>query len=469
MLGMRYEAGCIASDGSAPESGARGDECSRGAGGYGLVGVEQFNKVLISPLLCWLNLISGSSADRRTKEASGMKIQLAHKIELDPTAAQARYFAQACGVARFSYNWALAEWKRQYKAGEKPSEAALRRKLNSLKEADFPWMSDVTKCAPQQAIKNLGSAFKRFFKKQGKYPKFKKKGVHDSFRADNGPADKHSHAVQIVGKEVTLPKIGRVRMKEGLRLQGRVISCTVSRVAHKWFASFQVEIDHQPPVRESQAVGVDLGVKTLATLSDGTAFDNPKALRSNLKKLKRLSRSLSRKKKGSANRKKARLKLAKLHYRISCIRKDALHKLTSYLTKTYTDIGIEDLNVRGMVKNRKLSRAVSDVGFYEFRRQLEYKALLYGARVVVADRWFPSSKTCSECGEVKPALELSERSWSCNCGAVHDRDVNAAINLRNLAASSAVTACGEISSGFGLTAGVKLNSEKQEPGESYAA
>lgn len=395
-------------------------------------------------------------------------IQLAHKIELDPTVAQARYFARACGTARFSYNWALAEWQKQFKAGEKPSEAALRRQLNSLKGTDFPWMGDVTKCAPQQAIKNLGSAFKRFFKKQGKYPRFKKKGVHDSFRADNGPVDKDSHAVVVAGREVQLPKVGRVKMKEALRFQGRIISCTVSRVAHKWFASIQVEIDHQPPVRENQAaVGVDLGLKTLAVLSDGTSFENPKALRSNLQKLKRLSRSMARKRKGSANRKKAREKLARLHYRIGCIRKDALHKLTTFLVKNFTVIGIEDLNIRGMLKNRKLSRAIADVGMHEFRRQLEYKAALYGSTVVVADRWFPSSKTCSECGCIKATLELSERTWQCgDCGAEHDRDHNAAKNLKILAESTSVSACGE---NVSPSVTAWLSSLKQELGDSCAA
>ena len=392
-------------------------------------------------------------------------IKLAHKIELDPTVAQERYFARACGVARFSYNWALAEWQRQYKAGEKPSEAALRRKLNATKGTDFPWMQEVTKCAPQQGIKNLGSAFKRFFNKQGKYPRFKKKGLHDSFRADNGPVDKLSHAVLVDGRAVTLPKIGRVRLKEALRLRGRVLSVVVSRVAHKWFASFSVEIDHTVPVRENQtAVGVDLGIKSLAVLSDGTVFENPKALRSNLVKLKRLSRSLSRKQKGSANRRKAREKLARLHYRIGCIRKEALHKATTFLTKNFSVIGIEDLNIRGMVKNRKLSRAIADVGMFEFKRQLEYKAALYGSRVVVADRWFPSSKTCSECGCIKPHLALSERSWQCqDCGAEHDRDLNAAKNLKMLAESSSVTACGEPSSGKSRKRLAKLNSVKQEP------
>jgi putative transposase len=396
-------------------------------------------------------------------------IQLAHKIELDPTVAQARYFARACGVARFSFNWALAEWQRQYKAGEKPSEAALRRQLNSLKTDQFPWMTEVTKCAPQQGIKNLGSAFKRFFKKQGKYPRFKKKGQHDSFRADNGPVDKLSHAVLVAGCAVTLPKIGKVRLKEELRLTGRILSVVVSRVAHKWFASFSIEIEHQVPVRENQAaVGVDLGIKSLAVLSDGTVFENPKALRSNLKKLRTLSRSLSRKRKGSANRKKARAKLAKLHYRISCIRKDALHKLTTFLTQKFTHIGIEDLNVSGMLKNRKLSRAIADVGMHEFRRQLAYKAAFYGCRVVVADRWFPSSKTCSECGCIKPHLELSERNWQCqDCGTEHDRDHNAAKNLKMLAESTSVTACGENVSP-GATA-AWLSSLKQELGKPCAA
>jgi putative transposase len=390
-------------------------------------------------------------------------------VELDPTVAQAKYFAQACGVARFSYNWALSEWQTQYKNGEKPNEAALRRQLNAIKGEEYPWMESVTKCAVQYAIKNLGKAFQGFFKKVRKYPRFKKKGVsRDVFRADNGPANPQSHAVKIIARRVKLPIIGSVKMKERLRFQGRIISCTISRTAHKWFASFQVEIDQKPPVRENQAtVGVDLGIKTLAVLSDGTTFDNPKALRNNLNQLRRLSRSLSRKQKGSSNRRKARARLARLHYRISCVRNDALHKITSYLTRNFTLIGIENLNVRGMLKNSKLSRAISDVGLFEFRRQLDYKGALYGARLVVADRWFPSSKTCSECGVVKETLGLSERSWSCGCGAHHDRDLNAATNLKFMAESSSVTACGELSSGSALRDGTKLNSMKQEPGKSY--
>lgn len=384
---------------------------------------------------------------------------LAHKIALDPNVEQAVYFARACGTARFAWNWALSEWQRQYKEGGKPSEAALRKQLNTAKREQFPWMLEVTKVAPQQAIKNLGAAFKRFFEGKAKYPRFKKKGIHDSFRAENGPG-----TFAFDEKRIKLPVVGWVKMREILRLEGKILSATVSRVADRWFVSVTVEVAHQVPVRENQAVGgVDLGVKALATMSDGGAVEGPKALRSNLKKLRRLSRSLSRKVKGSANRRKAKAKIARLHARISNIRKDGLHKLTTELVNRFAVIGIEDLNVKGMMANGKLSRAVADMGFHEFRRQLDYKAAMAGTRIVVADRWFPSSKTCSDCGHVVPTLPLSVRDWVCPaCGSVHDRDRNAAINLMNIAASSAVTACGAGSSDGGLAPVVKLSAMKQE-------
>jgi putative transposase len=390
---------------------------------------------------------------------------IAHKIALDPNAAQESYFARACGTARFAYNWALAEWKRQYLAGEKPSEASLRRKLNSLKDEQFPWMREVTKNAPQQAIKNLGAAFKNFFAGTGQYPQFKKKGQHDSFRADNGPDKDHPNAVEVDGKRVKLPVIGWVKMREPLRFCARVKSAVVSRTADRWFVSLSVEIEHVPPIRENQAVvGVDLGIKALATLSDDAPpVESPKALRRNLKKLKRLSRSLSRKVKGSANRRKAKVKIARLHARIANVRGDALHKLTTDLVRRFDIIGIEDLNVRGMMANGHLARAVADVGMSEFGRQLTYKAAMTGASIVVADRWFPSSKTCADCGHVHAGLTLSDREWVCEeCGVIHDRDRNAAINLMKFAASSAVTACGEEGSDVGPVAAVKPASAKQE-------
>lgn len=374
-----------------------------------------------------------------------------HKIKLNPNKAQEQYFAQACGVARHAYNWALAEWQRQYEVGEKPSEMSLRKQYNAIKPIDFPWALDVTKCAPQQAIKNVGTAFQNFFRniKQGKkpgYPKFKKKGQHDSFRADNGPQRKGESAVKVNGKKIQLPKIGWVRMREEVRFHGCIQSTTVSRMADGWYISVLVETkDTLRPKVNNGAVGVDFGVKTLAVLSDGTEIQGPKPHKNLLKRLKRLNKSLSRKKKGSANFKKAKTKLSKLHKRIADIREDSLHKLSHKLTTEYSSIGIEDLNVKGMVKNRCLARAVSDQGFGKLRAMIEYKAAMTGATVVVVDRWFPSSKTCHACGTIHE-LKLSDRTMSCDCGNVLDRDLNAAINLKNYAVSSTVSACGVSSS-----------------------
>lgn len=236
---------------------------------------------------------------------------------------------------------------------------------------------------------------------------------------------------------------------EKIRFSGKIMSVMVSRTADHWFASFQIETSNVQRYSENQGiVGVDLGVKNLATLSEGTVFDGPKALRYYLKKLKRLQRRLSKRLKGSKNRAKLMIKVARLHARLANIRKDYLHKLTTFLAKTFSVIGIENLNVKGMLKNYSLALAISDMGFYEFRRQLTYKCQLFGSWLEVIDRWFPSSKTCSNCGFMNDGLALKDRDWICpECGIHHDRDINAAINIKNLAASSAVTACGEISSG----------------------
>lgn len=354
-------------------------------------------------------------------------IQRAHKITLDPTVKQEVYFKQACGVVRFTWNWALAEWKRQYEAGEKPSGASLRKQFNSIRHVDFPWTGEVLRDATAQPFTNLQVAFTKFFKKQTRYPKFKKKGIHDSFYIAN---DKF----KTVGSKIQIPRVGWVRMQESLRFEGRIISAVVSRTADKWFVSIIVELPDQLAVCENQeTVGVDLGIKTLATLSTGEKFEAPKPLARSMDKLRRLSRQLSGKKKGSQNSKKAQVKLARLHYRISCIRADALHKLTTMLVQRFGTVVIEDLNVAGMQQNKHISRTISDVGFGEFRRQLTYKTLEYGVSLVVADRWFPSSKTCSDCGFKLDILSLSTREWVCPvCGVVHDRDVNAAINLKQL-------------------------------------
>ncbi len=388
-----------------------------------------------------------------------LKVLLAHKIALNPNASQRQYFSRAAGTARFAYNWALAEWKRQYSEGGKPSEVALRKQLNSIKREQFPWMFDVTKCAAQEAIIDLGAAFRSFFEKRGKFPRFKNRDSKPSFCAAN-----EAGTFRTDGKRIRLPVIGWVRMREAVRFSGPLKRATVSFEEGRWFVALSIEAgDVQPIAGLAETVGVDLGVKALATLSTGEVVTGPKAYGKALKRLCRAQRILSRRKKGSASRRKAKARVARIHARIANIRRDSLHKLTSDLTKTYSVIGIEDLNVKGMVANRKLARAVCDMGFFEFRRQLEYKARMYGSCVIVADRWFPSSKTCSCCGVVKATLGLSERTFRCDdCGLVMDRDLNAAMNIRKMAASSAVTACGVERAGTKRKFRVKRSTVKQE-------
>jgi putative transposase len=390
---------------------------------------------------------------------------IAHRIALDPNNVQATYLAKAAGVARFAYNWALAEWQKQYEAHKanpalpKPSQVALRRQLNAVKREQFPWMLEVTKCAPQMAIIRLGQAFANFFAGRARYPRFRKKGRDDRFTLTNDQFD-------IDGCRIRIPNLGWVRMRESLRFAGKILSATISRVADRWFVSITVDTpdNHHLPKAENQgAVGVDLGVSALATLSTGEAIPGPKPHKTLLSRLRRLSKSLSRKQKGSANRRKAKAKLAKLHARIAAIRQDALHKLTTNLTQRFHTIVIEDLNVRGMMANRHLARSIADMSFYELRRQIEYKAAMRGGQVVVADRFFASSKTCSACGHKLETLPLSVREWTCPaCGVIHDRDVNAAINLKNMAVSSTVSACGEEGSGLMRKRQVKPASVKQE-------
>lgn len=289
--------------------------------------------------------------------------------------------------------------------------------------------------------------------------------MHDRFTLTN---DQFS----IDGCRIRIPNLGWVRMRESLRFAGKIMSTTVSRVADRWFVSIAVDTQddsHLPQAENQGAVGVDLGVSALATLSTGETISGPKPHKALLSRLQRLSRSLSRKQKGSANRKKAKSKLAKLHARIAAIRSDALHQLTTNLTRRFYTIGIEDLNVRGMVKNRHLARSVADMGFFEFRRQLEYKAAMRGGQIVVADRFYPSSKTCSDCGHRLEALPLAVREWTCPaCGTRHDRDMNAAINLKNMAVSSTVSACGEEGAGRCRKTAVKPASVKQEANSRFS-
>jgi putative transposase len=388
----------------------------------------------------------------------------AHRIRLDPSNVQATYLARAAGTARFAYNWALGEWQKQYEACKtdptltKPSEAVLRRQLNSIKRDQFPWMMEVTKNAPQMAIMQLGRAFENFFAGRARYPRFRRKGRDDRFAISNDQ-------FRIEGRLIRIPKLGWVRMWEALRFAGKVVSASVTRIADHWYASITVDTSDPPvpPADNQGTVGVDLGIKALATLSTGETFEGPKALRTLLTRLRQLSRALSRKVKGSRNRAKAKLKLARLHARIANIRRDSPHQLSTSITRRFHTIGIEDLNVKGMLGNRHLARAIADMGFYELRRQLEYKATWRGGQVVLVDRWFPSSKLCSCCAYRLDSLGLDMRHWTCpGCGASNNRDVNAAINLRNVAVSSTASACGGEGAGPARERRAKPAPAKQE-------
>ncbi len=403
-------------------------------------------------------------------------IQRAYKTELDLNDQQITVCKKHAGAARWAYNWGLQRKQDEYRTtGKSPSAIDLHRELNALKQTDVPWMYEVSKCAPQEALRNLDNAFAHFFrrvklKQQGKlkgrlgYPtrKSRKRGL-GGFRLTG--------TIAVFSGAIQLPRLGRVRLKERNYLPTtgvKVLSATVSEQAGHWYVSVQVEQERAVPLNTGPVVGVDLGVKALTTLSDGTVISNPKPLKRRLKKIKRLHRALTRKPKGSNNRKKAARTLGKEYRQVGNQRTNPLHQVTTLLAKTKSVLVIEDLHVAGMLKNHHLAQAISDVGFAEFRRQLLYKAEWYGSQVVVASRWEPSSKTCSACGWVDDDLTLADRVFHCQypgCGQVLDRDLNAAINLSKLAESSpdSQNACGGESAGHGREAVVKLSSVKQEP------
>ncbi len=367
-----------------------------------------------------------------------MKVVRGYKTELDLNNEQRTACLKHAGAARFAYNWALARSVEVYRTtGKRPNAIALHKGLNALKKTDFSWMYEVSKCAPQEALRDLDTAYKQFFrrvelKKQGKwkgklgFPTYKKKskGI-GSFRLTG--------SIKVFEKSVQLPRLGMVRLHESgyMPTNAKILSATVSEQAGRWFVSIQVEEEQDKPVTTAtSAIGVDLGIKTLATCSDGMTFENPRVLKHSQKKLRRLERQKSRRQKGSKNRMKTCKRIAKTHARIANIRKDAAHKLTTYLCKNHALVGIEDLHMAGMLKNHKLAQAVSDSNFGEIRRQLEYKSSWHGVHLVVIDRFSPSSKTCSACGWIDEDQNLGDRTFICeDCGLVIDRDLNAALNI----------------------------------------
>ena len=354
---------------------------------------------------------------------------LSIKTKLKLSASVRVLVAKHAGIARFTYNWGLATWQDLYKDGLKPNKYLLKKFFNNHVKPEYEWIKEKGICQKitQYAFAQLGNAFDRFFKGQGKYPRFKKKGLHDSFTVDAG-----GKAISVGGTSLKLPTIGWVKTLEGLP-HTTTTKLTISRVANDWFIAFAYEKPTQVTAKTVDMVGVDLGIKTLATLSTGVIFLNPRCYKKSLAKLERLSRKLSRKQAGSNRRNKARLKLATCHARVANIRKDNLHKITTYLCKNHAKVVIEDLNISGMMSNHKLAQSIADCGFHEFKRQLLYKAEKFGSEIVLADRWFPSSKICSNCGNIQD-MPLSERVYNCGgCGYSIDRDLNAALNLSRLA------------------------------------
>jgi putative transposase len=380
-----------------------------------------------------------------------VKIVKAYKYELKPNNTHRVLLAKHAGVARFAYNWGLAKRLELYEKEKKSTNAIEQhRLLSSLKQTEYPWMYEVSKCAPQEALRDLDRAFKNFFqalKKGAKigFPKFKKRGCRDSFRLTG--------TIKIFAKKVQLPRLGIINLKEKSKLKGNILSATVSKEADRWYVSITVEeeIDGPAPIH-GERVGIDLGLTTFATYSNKQKIIAPKPLAKNLKRLKRASKKHSRKIKGSNNRRKSALRLSRLHRKIRNIRKDFLHKETTILAKAKSVIVIEDLDVKGMLSRNKLSRNISDAGWSEFRQMLEYKTKWYGSKLMIAPRFYPSSKICSNCDAIVKELPLSIREWECqSCHTIHDRDQNSSENLVKWSTGSSpgIYACEDSSNGVG--------------------
>lgn len=342
----------------------------------------------------------------------------AHLIRLHPTKEQEVYFRKACGVARHAYNWALAQWKEARAKGKRVKMNDLKREYNRIKGEQFPWVYEVTKCAPEQAFADLGQAFANYWRmeKEGTQPKLKhsrKDGEEAGFpRFKSKKHDQLSFYLandkfSVEGHSLTVPKLGKVNMTEELRFQGKILSAVISEQAGWWFVSISVEMEHE---------------------------------------------------------------LARAHYKVACQRQETLHKMTTYLARTYALIGMEDLNAKGMLANHCLAQAVSDASFFEVKRQLLYKAEQYGGYVQLVDRWYASSKICHHCGWVKQDLTLADRVWVCEqCGAINERDLNASLNVRDEAIRLVTDVPVVASSGHKFACGVDRSGPVATSGETVCA
>jgi len=346
----------------------------------------------------------------------------AHKIRIYPNNVQATMLSKHCGVARLAYNTCLAKWNDDY---EKNNTAhnyySIKKWFNSIKKECYPFVFEVSKWAAEAAIADLGSAFKKFFSKQNEHPKFHKKGIKDSFRIDGS-------VIKVLGKTLFLPKGLKIQMAEELRFEAtKIYNVTISKASKRWFVSIQCEVAECENQAQGE-VGIDLGVKDLAVLSDGVKYENPRTEHKWRSKIARSQRSLHRKRKGSGNRRKAQRKLATIYWKAANARKDYTHKMTSDVINKYAVICLEDLNVKGMLTNHNLARVISDAALAEIRRQFEYKA----RETRYVGKFEATTKPCCVCGKPHD-MPLSKRIMDCECGNRMCRDVNAAINILNLA------------------------------------
>jgi putative transposase len=366
-------------------------------------------------------------------------MRISFKTELKLNNYQRTQLAKHAGVARHAWNWGLDLCKKilshnQENPDEKlrfPSAIDLHKFLVSWVKVENPWYYKVSKTSPQYALRYLSSAFSDFFRKKtakGRrvgFPRFKRKGHHDSFTLEG--------TIKVEHRSIQLPKLGIIKTYERLPQGLTPKTAIISRTADRWFVSFSYEVEPSTTAKLVGVCGVDLGIKTLATLSTGETFPNPQPYRQSQVRLARLQKAASRKVRGSNNRQKANLKVAKQHAKTANIRKDTLNKLTTHLAKNHSQVVIEDLNVSGILSNHCLAKSIADLGMYEFRRQLTYKCELYGSELITINRFFPSSKTCSCCGHIQD-MPLKERVFNCQqCNTSIDRDLNAAQNLEHQA------------------------------------
>lgn len=423
-------------------------------------------------------------------------MKTAHKIRMNVTPEQVEYLKRACGTRRFIYNWGREQWEKQYQAYkaeqeivpeeqrmlEPPNALALKKHFNQLREQAYPWTYQVTKCVVEGAFDDLKNAYDNFFAGRSNYPQYKKKGKsHESFYLSNDKFTLGSHWISIPGLgrfildqrhtkqdrgklkrtlgtvnlaeklrfvekgKASIPTTKRNKRKQVVCERVKILGATVSCEAGYWYVSIQVDITRERPTTPEPVVGVDVGIKQAAVVSDGRRLENQRPLVSHLKKLGKQQRALSRKQKTtdpetkrtvySKNYEKQRLKVARTHQEIANMRRDVQHKFTTELARTAGAIGIEDLNLLGMMANRKLARAVADAAMGQLVQFLRAKVANAGGDLFIASRWFPSTKRCSCCGHVKKRMPLKHRTYQCLvCGLVMDRDLNAALNLAWFAA-----------------------------------